>query len=128
MKNVVFVIGKFDTELDRLKLRKQQAKIMAAGAETISVLDFAEEGHDYPTFHQIKAIQYYFISRARHVVVGDMDDNAVNKRVLEMAELFKVPVIPFRDIVFTGTNPFKVSFWDKVDAILKPWFTNPMKA
>lgn len=128
MKNTVFLIGKFATELDRIQLRKMQAKIMGTGAHVKCILDYAPEGEDYPTFHQLKEIQYHFAARATHLVVGTLDDNAVNKRLVEAAEVFKVPVIEYRDIVFTGSNPFQVSFWDKLNAILKPWFTNPMKA
>jgi hypothetical protein len=128
MKKMVLVTGNLSSPKHLVELRKMQFKLRDNQVPVCSILDFAKEGDNAPNFHQMMEIQNFFALNVKYLVIGDIsDENAINNRLISIAEKFGVKVINFRDIVLTGSNPFKKSFIERIDEVLKPWFTNPMK-
>jgi hypothetical protein len=128
MKKMVLITGNLSSSKHLVELRKMQFKLRENKVPVCSILDFAREGENAPNFHQMLDIQSFFALNVKYLVIGDLsDENPINVRLLEIAKRFNVQVINYRDIVLTGKNPFKKSFIERFDEILKPWFTNPMK-
>ena len=125
---MVLVTGNLSSPKHLVELRKMQLKLRDNQVPVCSILDFAKEGENAPNFHHMMEIQNFFALNVKYLVIGDIsDENAINNRLMSIAEKFGVKVINFRDIVLTGSNPFKKSFIERIDEVLKPLFTNPMK-
>lgn len=127
MQKGVLLIGAIHNEKMRILLRRNQMEIANTGALVKSLLDFAKEGEDMPDERSKIEVIRFLGTSTKQVVVGIPDADWCHW-IMDLAKDAKIEIIDYRDINFEGPrNPFRKTIIEKLNEMLKPWFTNPMK-
>lgn len=127
-RKIVFVIGAHQTSEERIALRKFERKLNVVGVPTRNLLDFTDEGDETPGFHRMTQMREFIRLGTSSIVVFDERCKMCMELML-IANEYNVQFISHRDIDWnTFPNKYtKKSLLEKLDDLLRPWFTNPMK-
>lgn len=127
MKKHVLIIGPTRNEIQRTALRHVQLQCERKGMPVTNILDFANEGEDAPSFHEMERIYKYIrLQTASIIYVSERCEMVVI--ALEYAKEHGIQFVNWMDVDLNHTERiYEPSFIERLNKVLAPWLTNPMK-